>query len=510
MKTIVILTVVAAMAGLAGTTRAAEVSLESAPPVVVKTVPVAGATEVDPARTEIRVTFSKAMQDGSWSWSTWGEENFPELIGKPRYLPDGRTCVATVKLQPGKFYATWLNSEKFKNFKDANGQPAVPYLLTFTTTAVAPDYAAGVSEAINTISQCAEGDPRVSAALARLQSVPSASLVTELIPYLDSTTDTLRRSAIYVLWRGKLQEISTAVPALKKLLAHSEDLTRGMAALALGQNHVSASLEPLSEMTRNDPSAYARRCSAYALGLLGDSKAKPVLEQALKDPETPVRKNAEAALKMLEPAQSQPVRTGALITPVASNGTGLNENQRAVLEWTDRQFRSYFDARTFDGWSEKERSDLETRLIDSLKGPQSRDYFQAINTLGALRATNALPALRAIAYDRADKNNRDRWMAIRSLGLIGDPHDVPELIRLVYHGNVNTRWWAQISLVRLTGKNFGKDWNAWGKWWNDQKGQPAYQPEIIRWWNSQVEPEKLAASLDESDQKFLAGLKPKS
>src|SRR6266542_4192586 len=54
---------------------AAEISLESAAPVVVKTVPVAGATSVDPALTDIKVTYSKAMQDGSWSWSTWGEEN---------------------------------------------------------------------------------------------------------------------------------------------------------------------------------------------------------------------------------------------------------------------------------------------------------------------------------------------------------------------------------------------------------------------------------------------------
>ena len=513
MKTIVILTVATAWAGLAWPSRAAEVSLESAPPVVVQTLPVAGTTAVDPALTEIRVTFSKAMQDGSWSWSTWGEENFPELVGQPHYLPDGRTCVIKVKLQPGKFYATWLNSEQFKSFRDAHGQPAVPYLLTFTTAVGALDYAARVSEAINTISQCAEGDPRVTAALASLQSVPSAPLVTELVPYLDSPTDTRRRSAIYVFWRGHLAEISAAVPALLKLLSHPEDLTRGMAALALGQNRVRASLAPLCAMTRDDESAYARRCGAYALGLLGDPQARPVLEQARKDSEPPVRQNAEAALKMLEQAESAkspPVRTGALVTPAPSKDTLLNDNQRAVLDWTDRQFRSYFDARTFDGWSAQERSDLETRLIDALKGPQSREYFQAINTLGALHSSNALPALRTIAYDRADKSNRDRWMAIRSLGLIGDPRDVPELIRLVYHGNVNTRWWAQISLVRLTGQNFGKDWHAWGQWWQEQKGQPPYQAEIIRWWNGQAEPDKLAESLDEGDRKFLADLKPKS
>jgi tetratricopeptide (TPR) repeat protein len=110
-----------------------KISLESAPPVVVKTVPVAGATEVDSALTEIRVTYSKPMQDGSWSWSTWGEENYPETIGKPRYLSDGCTCVLPVNLKPDKFYAIWLNNDKSKNFTDTNGIPAVPYLLTFST-----------------------------------------------------------------------------------------------------------------------------------------------------------------------------------------------------------------------------------------------------------------------------------------------------------------------------------------------------------------------------------------
>jgi RNA polymerase sigma-70 factor (ECF subfamily) len=38
-----------------------------------------------------------------------------------------------VKLQAGKTYAIWVNNQKFRDFKDANGQPAVPYLLVFRT-----------------------------------------------------------------------------------------------------------------------------------------------------------------------------------------------------------------------------------------------------------------------------------------------------------------------------------------------------------------------------------------
>jgi hypothetical protein len=125
---------VALVAGFLGAAaRADDVTLESVPPVVVKTVPEAGTAEVDPKLTEIKVTFSKDMQDGSWSWVMHSQESFPKMEGKPKYLADKRTCVLPVKLEPGKTYAIWLNSEKLGNFKDPDGRSAVPYLLVFKT-----------------------------------------------------------------------------------------------------------------------------------------------------------------------------------------------------------------------------------------------------------------------------------------------------------------------------------------------------------------------------------------
>jgi tetratricopeptide (TPR) repeat protein len=184
----------------------------------------------------------------------------------------------------------------------------------------------------------------------------------------------------------------------------------------------------------------------------------------------------------------------------------LNEDQRLVAQWTDRKFNKFFDGRTFDGWSSNERAGLEGRLLDTLKGPRSDEYYQAINSLAALRSANALSALRELAFDRREKDNRDRWMSVRALGLLGDKPSVPEMIHLLYHYNVNTRWWAQISLVRLTGQNFSRDWKAWGNWWNSQNGRPPFNPEIIRWSRNQAEPDELAESLAESDRKFLANV----
>jgi RNA polymerase sigma-70 factor (ECF subfamily) len=103
------------------------------PPIVLKTIPATGATDVDPALTEIRVTFSKEMQNGSWSWVTLDKERFPEITGKVRYEKDRRTCVLPVKLEPGKNYAISVNSQRFANFRDTEGNRAVPYMLLFRT-----------------------------------------------------------------------------------------------------------------------------------------------------------------------------------------------------------------------------------------------------------------------------------------------------------------------------------------------------------------------------------------
>ena len=109
------------------------ISVQAMPPVVVQTIPTAGAIDVDPSLSEIKVTFSKEMHVTSWSWVQISPDTFPDLIGKPYYMDNGRTCVVNVKLEAGKTYAIWFNTEEFRNFKDLPGHPAVPYLLVFET-----------------------------------------------------------------------------------------------------------------------------------------------------------------------------------------------------------------------------------------------------------------------------------------------------------------------------------------------------------------------------------------
>ena len=111
-----------------------EISVETMPPSVIKTVPQAGDTNVDPSLKEISVTFSKDMMtNNQWSWLQYTPGTFPQIDkNNIRYL-DKRTCVLPVKLKPGKTYVIRINSQRYNYFKDKDGNSAVPYLLVFET-----------------------------------------------------------------------------------------------------------------------------------------------------------------------------------------------------------------------------------------------------------------------------------------------------------------------------------------------------------------------------------------
>ncbi len=126
-----------AVATLTGSTvLAQQVTVESMPPSVVKTVPACGDTKVSATTKLIKVTFSKDMMTRQmWSWCMQSQDSFPEITSQKgiKYLADKRTCVLPVRLKPGKTYAIWINTQKNNAFRDAKGTPAIPYLLVFKT-----------------------------------------------------------------------------------------------------------------------------------------------------------------------------------------------------------------------------------------------------------------------------------------------------------------------------------------------------------------------------------------
>lgn len=103
-------------------------------PVVVKTIPVSGDTNVDPNLAELHVTFNKKMMPRCWSWCSISEHSYPETVESPYFLKGNKTCVLKVKLESEKRYAIWINiPPKYLGFRDLDNNPAVPFLLTFVT-----------------------------------------------------------------------------------------------------------------------------------------------------------------------------------------------------------------------------------------------------------------------------------------------------------------------------------------------------------------------------------------
>jgi len=114
------------------TTAAAPLAVPGEPPKILSTSPAVGAKDVDPATAEITVTFDRDMQ-GGMSW-TGGPPQFPPIPDGARGVwRDKRTCALPVKLEAGHFYRVGINSTSFQNFKSADGVPARPSAIYFTT-----------------------------------------------------------------------------------------------------------------------------------------------------------------------------------------------------------------------------------------------------------------------------------------------------------------------------------------------------------------------------------------
>ena len=103
----------------------------AAPPRVIEATPDNGAIGVDPATTEIRIVFDQPMHPGGRS-IVGGGETFPEFTGQPRW-DSPTTMVIRVRLKSGHRYWLSINNERFRNFTNAAGEPAVPYPISFQT-----------------------------------------------------------------------------------------------------------------------------------------------------------------------------------------------------------------------------------------------------------------------------------------------------------------------------------------------------------------------------------------
>lgn len=101
-------------------------------PRLVSISPADGAADVDPATSEIVVTFDRPMQDNSWSF-VGGGPSFPEVTGQPRFDAARKVLRLPVRLLPDHAYGFGLNSAQHQGFKSADGAALEPVQVRFRT-----------------------------------------------------------------------------------------------------------------------------------------------------------------------------------------------------------------------------------------------------------------------------------------------------------------------------------------------------------------------------------------
>lgn len=105
---------------------------QAAPPHVVSTNPEQGA-QLTQGRTTIRVTFSRPMKRGSYSFVALDPVTYPDCATTPRQSSDNRSFELDCTLKPGRSYAIGFNHGRFRNFTSMDGVPAEGMVLRFTT-----------------------------------------------------------------------------------------------------------------------------------------------------------------------------------------------------------------------------------------------------------------------------------------------------------------------------------------------------------------------------------------
>lgn len=195
-------------------------------------------------------------------------------------------------------------------------------------------------------------------------------------------------------------------------------------------------------------------------------------------------------------------------TTAANRDSKLNAVQHAMRDISEGELAKWLDPSPWEDTGPKEKAAEEKKWLSQLSNDSEAAKTLAIYALTALRSKTAVQHLLKIAADQKETDDQVRWMAVRALGIIGDERAVPDLVHLTYHNNRETRLWAQISLVRLTGENFGRDVSAWRKWWMQQGRTPPISDQLVQWATS---PQTIQAlgngadpkNFDELDRQLL-------
>jgi hypothetical protein len=401
---------------------------EAKAPVIIKMEPANGATDVDAATVkELRVTFDVDMS-GGMSWCN-PSGAFPESTGQPPKWIDKRTCVLPVALQSGKNYVLSINLPGYTNFKSATGVPVVPVRYTFSTT----------------------GAPSVD-----------GGYTTPMGGYTHLVT---------------FQGTGDFKPSNPGQLLGALNAKLFPAGIATGHFRT----KPV------DGKLVGSICTHDSDGLERVIKSIPELEFIRTERLT--KEMFEAYEKTAQLSLPSPRMLAVKETDWYKK---LNVAQQKWVEMDETLFAHVYDPKNYE--IGENGAAIIDKWVRVLEGPEPgwpgrtvlSAYDEAIFGLAIHKSDKAAKLLVKIAAERVIKDNAHRHYATKALGMLGDPSTIPDLIPLLYHYNMNCRFDAQISLVQLTGQNFGRDAKAWGEWYEANreklgKDLPKFDATLVDW-----------------------------
>jgi HEAT repeat protein len=106
------------------------------------------------------------------------------------------------------------------------------------------------------------------------------------------------------------------------------------------------------------------------------------------------------------------------------------------------------------------------RLVKDLKNESWQIRWDAAAALGEIKDPRAIDPLSKALQD---ENSYVRMTAARSLGMIEDPRVIAPLIQSLKDDSHGVKKNAELSLKIRTGQDFGKDYEAWRRWWEQNK-----------------------------------------
>ena len=106
------------------------------------------------------------------------------------------------------------------------------------------------------------------------------------------------------------------------------------------------------------------------------------------------------------------------------------------------------------------------QFVKDLQNESWQIRWDAAAALGETKDPRAIAPLSAALQD---ENSYVRMTAARSLGMIEDPRVIEPLIQALQDDSHGVKKNAALSLKIRTGQDLGKDYEAWRRWWEQNK-----------------------------------------